>query len=407
MRKWGSKKHLTAAGVAAAIAVAAAVMSGASGVSGLFEPKNFSRFQNHKNSDEYDYVAGEGEDADLADQNKNGEDGSGNEDQLLTLAQEQLLEDTDTQGNLESENSATLGRADNSNASSEDQKKNGIQFVNSSPNSNTNVRPGSNGKQTDGSGSGNGNSGNGNNQGNHSSDPSGDSDNNQNSGDKNDNSNGGGGTQNPSDDNKESETPATSDNGKDPDETETPSTLKKIPQSWLEQTENEAGNEYLDTESVYHGFVEDTYLELTGEQKQQIQEWIFEQKSAEDLTFSELTTQIRQALRMQVQYTERPQAVPSGQNFMPWLLQDYKKGNAVYFATAAVLSYRAASYPARYVEGYHLSDQEAGQMETTGEKEARLASKNAYAWVEVYVNGIGWMPVEVVPGMYVESGRNV
>jgi hypothetical protein len=77
MRKWGSKKHLTAAGVAAAIAVAAAVMSGASGVSGLFEPKNFSRFQNHKNSDEYDYVAGEGEDADLADQNKNGEDGSG------------------------------------------------------------------------------------------------------------------------------------------------------------------------------------------------------------------------------------------------------------------------------------------------------------------------------------------
>lgn len=110
---------------------------------------------------------------------------------------------------------------------------------------------------------------------------------------------------------------------------------------------------------------------------------------------------------MQVQYTERPQAVPSGQNFLPWLLQDYKKGNAVYFATAAVLSYRAAGYPARYVEGYHLSDQEASQMETTGEKEVRLTSKNAHAWVEVYVNGIGWMPVEVVPGMYVESGRNV
>lgn len=109
---------------------------------------------------------------------------------------------------------------------------------------------------------------------------------------------------------------------------------------------------------------------------------------------------------MQVQYTERPQAVPSGQNFMPWLLQDYKKGNAVYFATAAVLSYRAAGYPARYVEGYHLSDQEAGQMETTGEKEVRLASKNAHAWVEVYVNGIGWMPVEVVPGMYVKSYSN-
>lgn len=264
MRKWGSKKHLTAAGVAAAIAVAAAVMSGASGVSGLFEPKNFSRFQNHKNSDEYDYVAGEGEDADLADQNKNGEDCSGNEDQLLTLAQEQLLEDTDTQGNLESENSATLGRADNSNASSEDQKKNGIQFVNSSPNSNTNVRPGSNGKQTDGSGSGNGNSGNGNNQGNHSSDPSGDSDNNQNSGDKNDNSNGGGGTQNPSDDNKESETPATSDNGKDPDETEMPSTGETETPPTKDNTETEETSNWADDQLKPKDQVVTEYGVLTG-----------------------------------------------------------------------------------------------------------------------------------------------
>lgn len=179
-----------------------------------------------------------------------------------------------------------------------------------------------------------------------------------------------------------------------------------IPQSWLEQTDDAAGSQYLDTESVYHGFVEDTYLNLTEEQKQIVQEQIFDNQSLDELTFSELTTQIRQALRMKIRYTESPQAVPAGQNFLPWLLNDYKKGNAVYYASAAVLAYREAGYPARYVEGYHLSDQEASQMEEAGQKEIDLTSKNAHAWVEVYVTGIGWMPVEVVPGMYVESYSN-
>lgn len=180
-----------------------------------------------------------------------------------------------------------------------------------------------------------------------------------------------------------------------------------VPQGWLEQTSDESGSQYLNTESVYHGFVEDTYLELTEEQKQVSSEQIFDGQSIdENLSFSELTTQIRQELRMKIQYTESPQAVPSDQNFLPWLFEDYKKGNAVYFASAAVLAYRMADYPARYVEGYHLSDQEASQMEESGQTEIDLTSKNAHAWVEVYVTGIGWMPVEVVPGMYVESYSN-
>lgn len=180
-----------------------------------------------------------------------------------------------------------------------------------------------------------------------------------------------------------------------------------IPQSWLEQTDDAAGSQYLDTESVYHGFVEDTYRTLTEEQKQVLSEQIFDGQSIdENLSFSELTTQIRQALRMKIRYTESPQAVPTDQDFLPWLMEDYKKGNAVYFASAAVLAYRMAGYPARYVEGYHLSDQEASQMEEAGQTETDLTSKNAHAWVEVYVTGIGWMPVEVVPGMYVESYSN-
>ena len=86
-----------------------------------------------------------------------------------------------------------------------------------------------------------------------------------------------------------------------------------------------------------------------------------------------------------------------------WFLEDYKKGNAVSYATTAVLAYRVAGYPARYAEGYHLPDTDAQQMEENGETEITLTTQNAHAWVEVYVNEMGWLPVEVVPGMYVET----
>ena len=56
-----------------------------------------------------------------------------------------------------------------------------------------------------------------------------------------------------------------------------------------------------------------------------------------------------------------------------------------------------------YVEGYHLSRTEAQAMIEAGETTASLTTQNAYAWAEVYVSGMGWLPVEVVPGMYVET----
>ena len=67
------------------------------------------------------------------------------------------------------------------------------------------------------------------------------------------------------------------------------------------------------------------------------------------------------------------------------------------------MAYRAAGYPARYTEGYHLSDMDAQAASDAGEKEVILTTKNAHAWVEVYIAGLGWMPVEVVTGLYTET----
>lgn len=50
------------------------------------------------------------------------------------------------------------------------------------------------------------------------------------------------------------------------------------------------------------------------------------------------------------------------------------------------------------MEGDHLAEQE--------KNDAVLTSQSAHAWAEVYVSGEGWLPVEVVPGMYTETYTN-
>ena len=107
------------------------------------------------------------------------------------------------------------------------------------------------------------------------------------------------------------------------------------------------------------------------------------------MSFDELTTQIRQVLRNGLQYSENPEEIPTDQDGISWLLDGTRKANAVAFASVAVMAYRAAGYPARYTEGYHLSSMDAQAAADDGEKELVLTTKNAHAWAEVYISGLG------------------
>lgn len=175
-----------------------------------------------------------------------------------------------------------------------------------------------------------------------------------------------------------------------------------VPADWLNQEQTGEAGVYQNAENVYHSFVEDTYLTLSDDSKQEIREMFFPQDEDAELDFGEVTTLIRQVLREQTYYGKEP-ASPREGAFLEDFLKGHRSGNAVAYASAAVLAYRAAGYPARYVEGYHLSRTEAQAMTESGENTAVLTTQNAHAWAEVYVNGMGWLPVEVVPGMYVET----
>ena len=70
-------------------------------------------------------------------------------------------------------------------------------------------------------------------------------------------------------------------------------------------------------------------------------------------------------------------------DFVSWFLLESKEGYCSYFASAMAVICRMAGLPARYVEGYAAEARPGGAVVVTGE--------NAHAWVEVYLNGMGWV----------------
>ena len=72
-------------------------------------------------------------------------------------------------------------------------------------------------------------------------------------------------------------------------------------------------------------------------------------------------------------------------------LTDTADGTTYQYATVAALALRYYGIPARYVEGYTVKTAE-------GEPENVDASA-AGAWVEVYQDGVGWLPLALTPGL--------
>ena len=79
-------------------------------------------------------------------------------------------------------------------------------------------------------------------------------------------------------------------------------------------------------------------------------------------------------------------------DFVSWFLLEEKEGYCSYFASAMAVLCRISGIPARYVEGYFIRAEEDGETIVTG--------KNAHAWVEVYLNGLGWTPFDPTARAY-------
>ena len=93
-----------------------------------------------------------------------------------------------------------------------------------------------------------------------------------------------------------------------------------------------------------------------------------------------------------------PIALNSSDNVVIDFLSVHQRGVCRHYATAATMLYRALGIPARYTIGF-VGNTVAGER-------TEVTEAAAHAWVEVYIDGLGWVPVEVTGSSNDDGGSS-
>lgn len=179
-----------------------------------------------------------------------------------------------------------------------------------------------------------------------------------------------------------------------------PSELMHV-SDWVSAPKGEEQKKYLQAESVYRSFVYENYVETDERLDSLIKDIFWANADTEEKQGIYTSTQrIRRVLSGTALYKDEPEAVPEGVDPIRWFLTEGREGNSSLFASAAVAAFRSNGIPARYVEGYLLTEKKA---EESKNGKVTLTNKDSHAWAEVYMDGIGWVPVDVTPGFYYDT----
>ncbi len=118
-------------------------------------------------------------------------------------------------------------------------------------------------------------------------------------------------------------------------------------------------------------------------------------------SLDEITTYILVTLQNRAEYTTSPGNTPFNKDVIDYFLFDNGKGYCQHFASAAVMLYRMYGIPARYVSGFVVSPEQfisnSPDENGTVHFSADITDMQAHAWVEIYLDDYGWVPVEVTP----------
>lgn len=143
-----------------------------------------------------------------------------------------------------------------------------------------------------------------------------------------------------------------------------------------------------DAELAYRQFVYGSYLALPESTRVALLN-IAEENALKSDDVLESVSRVAEFVRNSAVYNIDTQPYPS-EDYAVYLLTVGSEGYCVHFATAAAAMYRALGIPARLVSGV--------LAETVADTPVEIRRLNEHAWVEVYIDGVGWLPVEVTPG---------
>lgn len=117
----------------------------------------------------------------------------------------------------------------------------------------------------------------------------------------------------------------------------------------------------------------------------------------------EFINAIRPYLQENIKHTNKVNKCPKDTDFVENFLFNTKKGYSTHFASAAAVLMQARGYPARYVEGYFIPVKAFNNTKSEdilSSKTIDITDKYAHAWIEIFDETYGWIPVEVTPGYW-------
>jgi transglutaminase-like putative cysteine protease len=133
--------------------------------------------------------------------------------------------------------------------------------------------------------------------------------------------------------------------------------------------------------------IRDTYTQLPGTLPRRVRDLAAEITQGETSDYDKAKA-VEGYLRSNYAYTTTPGGWDKSGDFVDQFLFEGKKGYCTYFASAMAVLLRCEGVPARYVEGYVLP----GSTDAEGIYE--VTEKQGHAWVEAYIDGLGWLTFE-------------
>lgn len=118
--------------------------------------------------------------------------------------------------------------------------------------------------------------------------------------------------------------------------------------------------------------------------------------AARNLARLQLGNLVAGELQSRARYDMDPGSLPGGMDPVAFFLGENRRGYCMHFATAGALLLRSLGVPARLVSGYVVQPRQFRQ--TQEGYRASVKDDAAHAWVEIWLEEVGWMPVEMTPG---------
>ena len=118
----------------------------------------------------------------------------------------------------------------------------------------------------------------------------------------------------------------------------------------------------------------------------------------------ELASAVAKILENRAKYNLYLDELPDSMDATEYFLKNSREGYCMHFASAATLILQNLGVPARYASGYIAK---VNMFHSKGENfEAKIPDQNGHAWVEIYLDNMGWIPIEVTPG-YTDAAQTL